>query len=127
MRYPGFSYVCLYPDENSKQKEEYAAALKKEQDEVAKLKAELEGLKEKHKEEIKTFSEEQIRQEDEAKTLRELVDKAETGATSARQELQTLQGRIKVWLFEFNKIQAFMSGKLSLVLAPLFDVSSRRS
>ena len=106
-----FPYVCHYPAKNKKQKDEHEVALKKEQDEVAKLKAELVEPREKHREEFKAFSEEQICQEAEAKTLRELATKAEVDANSAKEEFQKLQDKIRVWHAEFAKIQSFMIGK----------------
>ena len=78
------------------------------------LKAELADLKEKQWEEIKSFSQEQIRQEDECKTLRELASKAEAEGNSAKQEVKKLQDKIRVWQAEFAKIQAFMTGKFYL-------------
>ena len=85
-----FSYVYLCSAENKKQQDEHAAALMKEQDEVARLKAELAELKDKHREEIKSFPHEQIRQEDECRTLRELASKAEVDGNLAKQDVKKL-------------------------------------
>ena len=91
---------------------------------MTRLKAELAKLKEKHQEEIKAFSQEQIRQEDESKTLRELMSKAEVTANSAKQEVEKLQSKIRVWQAEFAKVQSFMTGKLYFryLFAPMYSL-----
>ena len=101
----------LYPEEKKKQEEEHAAQLKKEQDEVTKLKAELVGLAEKHAAEVKRLTDDKAHLETQVKGFKEFGQDKERELILTRDELNALKGKAKVWLDEFNKIQATMSSK----------------
>ena len=91
--------------------EEHAAQLKKEQDEVAKLKTELAGLTEKHAAEIQFLTTNRDHFKDKAKGFQEFGQEKERDLLAARDELRAIKGKAKVWLDEFNKIQSMMSHK----------------
>ena len=94
--------------------------LKKEQDEVSRLKTQLEELKKTHKAEIEdlvasshqTITEEKERLEGEAQKHKDLLAKAETLATSTQKELDELKGKAKIWQSELTRINGEMASKL---------------
>ena len=101
----------LCSDEKEKREEEHAAKLKKGQDEVAKLKAELAGLTEKHTAEVKRLTDDKAHLETQVKGFKEFGQDKERELILTRDELNALKGKAKVWLDEFNKIQTTMSSK----------------
>ena len=66
-----FSNLRLFPEEKKNQEDEHAPQLKKEQDEVAKLKAELAGLTEKHIAEVKRLTDNKAHLETQVKGFKE--------------------------------------------------------
>ena len=101
----------FYSAEKKKQEEEHAAQLKKQQDEVAKLKVELAGLTEKHAAEIQALTTDRDHFKEKAKGFQEFGQDKERDLLAARDELHAMKGKAKVWLYEFNKIQSMMSRK----------------
>ena len=91
--------------------EEHAAQLKKEQDEVAKLKTELAILTEKHSAEIQALTMDRYHFKEMAKGYQEFGQDKEKDLLAARDELHAMKGKAKVWLDEFNDIQSTMSCK----------------
>ena len=90
----------------------HKAEIQKEQDEVSRLKAELEEMKKNHKAEMEqATAKEKERQEGQAQKHKELLDKAEAYATSAQKELDELKGKAEVWKSELTRINAEMASK----------------
>src|SRR5664279_5405733 len=90
----------------------HKAEIQKEQDEVSRLKAELEEVKKNHKAEMEqATAKEKERQEGQAQIHKELLDKAEACATSAQKELDELKGKAGVWKSELTRINSEMSSK----------------
>ena len=85
--------------------------MKKEQDEVARLKAELVSLAEKHTTEIQVLTKDRDHFKDQAKEYQEFGQDKERDLLAARDELHVMKGKAQVWLAEFTKIQATMSCK----------------
>ena len=90
----------------------YQAELKREQDVISRLKAELEQVKKNHKAEMEQVAAEvKEREEGQAQKHKELVDKAEEQAVSAQKELKELKGKAKAWMSELDKINSAMTRK----------------
>src|SRR5664279_5102978 len=90
----------------------HKAELQKEQDEVSRLKAELEDLKKNPKAEMEqAAAKEKERRESQAQIHKELLDKAEACATSAQKELDELKGKAGVWKSELTRINSEMASK----------------
>ena len=83
----------------------------KEQDEVAKLRAELVSLAKKHDTEIQVLTKDWDHFKDQAKGYQEFGQDKERDLLAARDELYVMKGKAQVWLAEFTKIQAMMSCK----------------
>ena len=101
----------------------HKAELKKEWDEVSRLKAELEKAQSHSAELEKTAAEEKQLRADEAQKLNETLDQTEVRATSAQQELQILKEKTDRWLTELTKINSEMDSK-SLLLFCLYPTSN---
>lgn len=102
-------------DEKDELKRAHDAKLKEEQEEVARLKAELAQLKESHQSEIKKLTEDNAHLEKRLIDSRAFGSNKEKELLSVRDEHLKLQGKIKSYLTELNRLQAEMKGKLDLV------------
>ena len=94
--------------------------MRKEQDEVARLKAELASLAEKHTTEIQVLTKDRDHFKEQAKGYQEFRQDKERDLLAARDELHIMKGKAQVWLSEFTKIQAIMSRKPYLPPSSLF-------
>ena len=124
--------MSRFPDRisSSAEKEEltksHAAALKREQDEVAMLRTQLAEISESHKIEMEQAATEKTGLEEEMEKLRNAAATAEKEADSARLAAQQFQARIDAWPAEFQKVQENMSGKF-LFLSYYFRVTFSES
>ena len=111
----GFKCCDLFrvPDRVSRsaEKEELAASLKREQDEVSTLKTQLAEITESHKDEMDHAASEKIRLEEEMQKLRDSADTAEKKADLAQEAARQFQARIDAWTAEFKKVQENMHGE----------------
>jgi len=89
----------------------HKAELQKERDEVSRLKAELKKAHTQKAEMEKAAAEEKKRQEDKSQKLKELLERAETSATSTQKELDMLNAKARTWMSELNKINSEMASK----------------
>ena len=100
----------------------HKAELKKERDEVSRLKTELEKAQSHSAELKKVVAEEKQLRADEAETLKESFEQTELRATSAQQELQALKDKSGRWLLELTKINNEMTNKPPLLFYFLADI-----
>ena len=101
----------MCPAEKEEMMKTHAAALKREQDEVATLKTQLAEINESHKAEMNHAASEKTRLEEEMQKFREAADAAKKTAESAQQAGQRFQARIDAWAAEFKKVQENMHGE----------------
>ena len=96
----------------SAEKEELAAALKREQDEVAALKTQFHEISESHKTEMDQAASEKTQLEEEMQKLRDAADTAKKKSDLAQEAARQFQARIDAWTVEFKKMQENMHGEL---------------
>ena len=101
---------CIQPKKEEMMKT-HAAALKREQDEVATLKTRLAEMAESHRAEMSHAASEKTRLEQETQKLREAADAAKKTAESAQLVAQSFQARIDAWAIEFKKVQENLDGE----------------
>ena len=94
-----------------KREDAYKAELKKERDEVSRLKSELETAQSRNAELEKSAAEKSRLRVDEAQKLKETLEQTEARATSGQEELQTLEDKADIWLADLAKIKKEMDSK----------------
>ena len=99
----------------------HQSKLKKEKDEVSRLKTELEQSRGRIAELEKTSSEEKQLRVEETWKLKESLEEFESRTTLAEGELATLKTKITRWLAEFSSINGQLDSKLFSSL-PVLDV-----
>ena len=120
-----FIFICLVcylgAAELKSRAEAHEAELKKERDEVSRLKAELEKAQSRHAELEKSAAEQQQLRVEETRKLEESFKEFESRATSAEGELEALKTKIGRWLVEISAINSEMNSK-SFPLLSLPDI-----
>ena len=89
----------------------HQAELKKERDEVSRLKAELDRSRDRTAELEKSAAEEKQPRDKETRKLKESIEESESRATSAEGEAQALKTKIRRWVAEFSTINGEMDSK----------------
>ena len=117
------SDICYFGTAAQKERElAHQAELKKEQEEVSRLKAELEKSQGRPAESEKSAATEKQLREEETRKLKESLEESKSEATSAEGELRDLKAKIAKWLVDISKINSEMDSKL-LPLLPSFNLS----
>ena len=106
--------------QNKQREDTHKAELQKEQDEISRLKIELEKAQSQKAELEKAVPEEKQRRVNEAQKHKELPYDAEVRANSAQQELATLKAKPGEWLSELTRINSEMASKSLLLLLLCF-------
>ena len=106
------SDIC-YPGTAAQKERELAhqAELKKEQEEVSRLKAELEKTRSQAAESEKAAATEKQLREEESRKLKESLEESKSKATSAESELRALKAKIAQWLVDISGINSEMDSK----------------
>ena len=107
-----------------KRDDSHQVALKKEQDEVSRLRKELEAAQSQTTEAEKTFAAEKAQLEEVAGRQKELLAQTEGRATSAQKELDILKAKCDTWLSELNRINSEMDSKFPSSFHITFFVST---
>ena len=111
-----FIFTCsacyLGAAEQKSRAEAHEAELKKERDEVSRLKAELEKAQSRNAELEKSAAEQQQLRDEEIRKLQE----SESRLTSAEGELQALKAKVTRWVGEFASINGQLDSKSPLFL-----------
>ena len=89
----------------------HAAALKREQDEVASLKIQLAEINDAHKIEMEHATSEKTQLEEEVQQLRQAAEASEKKSELAQEAALQFQARIDAWIVEFKKVQDNMHGE----------------
>ena len=89
----------------------HQAELNKEQEEVSRLKAELEKSRSRAAESEKTAAAERQLREEETRKLKESLEESKSQSTSAESELQALKAKIAKWLVDISSINSEMDSK----------------
>ena len=123
----GFKCCAMFriPDRVSRsaEKEELAATLKREQDEVSTLKTQLANIDESHQAAMEHAASEKTRLEEDLKKIRDAAGTAEKKAEIAEAAAGRFQARIDAWAVEFKRVQDNMHGEANFRDTLLFDLS----
>ena len=104
--------------------EKHAAELKKEQDEVARLKEEIEAMKANHASEVERVrAEEGERQDSELRQCKSELLQARKSLATTSEALTNLQDEAKDWKLSLSKINAELSSKYLFIFASSFFLS----
>ena len=115
--------ICYLGTAAQKERElAHQAELKKEQEEVSRLKAELEKSRGRAVELEKTAATEKKLREEETRKLKESLEESKSQATSAESELRALKTKIAQWLVDISSINSEIDSK-PLSPLPLFNFS----
>ena len=96
---------------------EHQSAIKKERDEVLRLKAELEKAQSRNTELEKSLAEEKQLRTEETRKLKESTESAGSQLTSVQHELEELTKKTDAWLVELCRINGELNSEFLLLLS----------